>query len=308
MHNENNKQTKILLTGASGFLGQYMSQIFGDCDIKTLQRSVNADISCDLTHDVPKIRESFDIVIHCAGTINQTDAMSINYEGTRRLLDGLEQNPPHTLILISTTEVYGKQDGENIDEETPLRPTTKFAHSKVLAERAVTEWCATHTTEPIILRIATPFGNGIHGPIEQTYNKILCGTYLHVRGNESRRSVVCAYDVALVARKLVGHQGIFNIADGCNRHLHELTDAMAANGGDSKRVLVIPDKWAKKIASLGSIMPFLHLPFNKKSLARELSGPTYSIARLKATIEHDFFDTVEVIARRERNYPYSVKY
>ena len=94
---------KILLTGATGMLGGYLHPLLKELgDVKTLQRH-DADVICDLAADVPDLGDkTFDLVVHAAGSTDDDTALDLNLEGTRRLLQGLEKNPPKELVYLSS--------------------------------------------------------------------------------------------------------------------------------------------------------------------------------------------------------------
>ncbi|WP_449401109.1 NAD-dependent epimerase/dehydratase family protein [Chryseobacterium wanjuense] len=64
----------------------------------------------------------------------------MNFEGTKNLCRALENNLPDIFIFISTVAVYGKDFGEDIDENTSLSGNTPYAKSKLMAERFLQDW------------------------------------------------------------------------------------------------------------------------------------------------------------------------
>src|ERR1700754_1894467 len=83
----------ILITGASGFLGQHLLKQLSFNDIKLLGRARTNDIEVDLAKEIPKINNKFDIVIHAAGkahSLPKTEQQSqefydVNVTGTANL-------------------------------------------------------------------------------------------------------------------------------------------------------------------------------------------------------------------------------
>ena len=90
---------KILLTGATGMLGGYLLPMLKeDNEVKTLQRH-GADFICDLTADIPDFGENtFDLVVHAAGSTDDDTALDLNLDGTRRLLQGIQNNHHKELV------------------------------------------------------------------------------------------------------------------------------------------------------------------------------------------------------------------
>ena len=76
----------------------------------------------------------------------------------RRCLDAL-QGRPARIVYMSTTGVYGDAAGRDVDEDSPLAPTSERARARVDAEQAVRAWCEAAGVEWAILRVP-----GIYGP------------------------------------------------------------------------------------------------------------------------------------------------
>ena len=297
-----NNDKSILLTGATGFIGSYITRALAHSGraYDTLTRRPDADICCNLEQDVPHIAKKYDVVIHAAGTNDPARADALNNHGTRRLLEGLEHNPPGQIIYLSCVDVYGEDPGEDVPESCFLRPDTPFSRSKIRAEKAVEKWCADHSTVCTILRPAAVIGNGMHGSYADMADKICRGYYMHIRHNESRRSLVMADDVAGATVELIGTPGVFNITDGVAHTLIEIADAMAANFSSDKRVLTMPRgllKWGLRIVPV---------PRVKKAIMALTRTATYSNAKLCQTIDFKPYNVVEVMARRHPEYPYSM--
>lgn len=298
---------KILLTGSTGLVGGYMCKEFSDSTIVTLGLDEDHDIPVDLSVDVPVISDNYDMVIHCSGSISDKDAMSVNYEGTCNLLKGLEGKAPKWLVYISSMSVYGLTSGEEIDETAPLRPITEYGRSKMLAEQEMQRWCDRNNVCLTILRPALTFGNGVNGKAKQMYDAIVGGWYFHVRGNTARRSVVMGDDIAKAARLTYMQGGVYNVSDGYNHTVIELGDAMAAHSRCNKRILHCPRALLKFAAKVGDLIAPLGAVLNSERLSILTSTMTFSNAKLREATGMQFYDTIEVVARRDTNYPYEYK-
>lgn len=113
---------KILLTGASGFLGgeifYYLKSL--NYDVTTIGRSDINDLKCDLSRNIPFLSKDVDFIIHVAGKAHVVPKnkqeekvfFDVNLEGTKNLLRGLENKSPKTIVFISTVAVYGIETGK----------------------------------------------------------------------------------------------------------------------------------------------------------------------------------------------------
>lgn len=295
---------RMLLTGASGMLGQYIRREFTDYDIVALGRSGGSDIVCDLTSQTPSLPAApFDLVIHAGGTESDAGAWELNHGGTLRLLDALSENPPSEFIYISSTAVYGSPEGHGLDEETRRWAVSEAGKSKARAEDEILSKTASWPTVVTILRPAAVFGRGVSGQMLSLFERVVSGRYIHVRGNNACRSLVTALDLAKAARLAAPLGGVFNVTDGRDHTLISLVEAMSANAGSQKRPVHIPDKWLGAACTLSRHIPGLNDMVNMDFFRQMAEDVTFSSIKLMQTGWKPF-DTVAVIARTAPDYPY----
>lgn len=298
---------KILLTGATGMLGGYLLPMLKeDNEVKTLQRH-SADIICDLTASIPNCGETtFDLVVHAAGSTEDDTALNLNFEGTHRLLQGLEKNPPKEFVYLSSWEVYSPDSGENVTEEHQTWASSKVGQSKARAEQLVKEWCDQRNVTLTILRPARMFGTGVHGEMKTLFNDVVNSRYIHVRGNEARLSLVCAIDVAEAVKSLHAVGGTYNISDGKGTSWIELAEAMSANSGAMKRQTFLPKKWAETAWKLTPWIPAVGASLSPEVLAVRSKTLTLSDSKIREMLQGwNPYPTIGVISRQCESYPYS---
>ena len=173
---EVNDQPKILITGASGFLGGRINELlhlanFGipTPTIRSWTRAARlarfpVDIRrCDILQQdtINEALQDVDIVVHCA----KVDTRESIVNGTRRLLEACQKNQVRRFVHISTAEVYGPDVEGNVTEENPT-PTTGRAYGdyKIEAEQVVAEF-SSRGLETAILRPSL-----IHGPFSNSWS------------------------------------------------------------------------------------------------------------------------------------------
>lgn len=305
MGKDDNNRPTVLITGARGMLGRYVAAEFADSEITTLGLDESNGIVCDLTAETPVLPErAFDLVVHCAGTMEEHSALSLNLDGTRRLLSTLEGKEPKAFVYISSTEVYGRNDGELLDESTPVWASSEAGRSKALAEKEVEKFFAGKQTAVTILRPAMMFGDGVKGPAQRMFDAVVRGRYVHVRGDEARLSLVTALDTARAIRKICMRGGVYNVTDGTPHRRIDLAEAMSANAGSFKRMIVLPRKWANLFSRIGGSLPGLKEILSPELLKERSRNLTFSGEKLREAAGIDFHNTLDVIARRDKSYPY----
>jgi dTDP-4-dehydrorhamnose reductase len=167
---------KILITGGSGLLGQYLNisakndfEIFtlhntnkGNCiDFKTLKVDIRDPVS------LKKVFEYFkpNIVIHSAAITNpvpnqnQTgkDYFETNVKATQFFAEFCEMHNAK-LIYISTDLVYAGYRGPFHKEKGKLIPVTLYAETKLMGEVKIRQILQNH----LILRTALLYGIGLN--------------------------------------------------------------------------------------------------------------------------------------------------
>lgn len=273
---------KILLTGASGFLGKiFLEKWRNEHQVTGMGRSPASQIICDLTESIPHL-PVFDMVVHAAGKAHMTpktateenDFFRANVEGTRNLLLGLEAsgNLPKALVFISSVSVYGLESGQEIEEHTPSRPTTAYGKSKAAAEELILFWGRQNQVNTVILRLPLIIGPEPPGNLGAMIRAIQMGYYFRVGEGSARRSVVRAGDVAGLIPDLIAKHGIFNLTDGFHPTVKEIDTWLANQYG--KKIRVIPEGVAKWIAKSGDIFSFM--PVNSEKIEKLTQSLTFS--------------------------------
>ncbi|WPO79517.1 NAD-dependent epimerase/dehydratase family protein [Flavobacterium sp. KACC 22761] len=228
---------KILLTGASGFLGQEIFKKFSNEDITCLSRSTG-DIQVSLENEIPNFEKKFELVIHSAGkahvvpkTENEKKAFhDINVIGTQNLLMGLERSfIPEKFVFISSVSVYGREVGININENDLLNAKDPYGISKIEAEKLITTWCDQNNVVCTILRLPLLVGKNPPGNLGAMLKAINKGYYFNIGGGIARKSMVLTKDVASFIRKVSPVGGVYNLTDGNHPSFCELSHIIAKN-------------------------------------------------------------------------------
>jgi len=167
---------KMLITGGSGLLGQYLNISTNDeFEILTLHRKNTGNCkefnsaSVDIRNEdeLEKVFENFQphIVIHTAAITNpqlkqnqrSKDYFKTNVTATKKIAE-LSRQINAKLIYISTDLIYAGYRGFFLKEESKLIPATLYAETKLLGEVKVRETIENH----LILRTALLYGIGLN--------------------------------------------------------------------------------------------------------------------------------------------------
>ena len=178
---------KILITGASGFIGSFIVEEALKRGFETwaavrkssskayLQDERINFIELNLSSKEQLVEQlkgkGFDYVVHAAGVtkcLNKQDFSRINTLGTKNLVDALMAvgMPLKRLVFISSLSIFGaikeQQPYEEIRETDSPQPNTAYGKSKLEAEKYLE---SLGTRVPYIILRPT----GVYGPREKDY-------------------------------------------------------------------------------------------------------------------------------------------
>lgn len=163
---------KILVTGASGFIGTHLMkylkekkhEVYGISRRSSNTKNITA-IPLSNLFKLDRIFEKnkYDVVVHLAATIdneNPSEIFKNNCQSTFDLLNICRKNNVRKVIFASTHMVYGNSKYLPINEDHPLNPTTNYAVSKIIGENICKIFFNSFGLNTTILRISSVYGNG----------------------------------------------------------------------------------------------------------------------------------------------------
>jgi nucleoside-diphosphate-sugar epimerase len=234
---------KVLVTGASGFLGSYITQALMQNGhfVTSVGRSSKNAVECDLSQNEPVLKESVDWVIHAMGKAHMVPAteaeaqvfFDVNLQGTIHLCNAIEKLPvlPQRMVFISTVAVYGLDEGVLISEDAPLLGTSPYAKSKIETEAFLSKWCRLHDVKLVIFRLPLIAGVKPPGNLGAMIQGIQTGRYFNINEGKAKKSVVLAQDVANAIIETKDITGIYNLSDGYHPSFAEIASVIAKQLG-----------------------------------------------------------------------------
>ncbi|SDA43074.1 Nucleoside-diphosphate-sugar epimerase [Pseudomonas sp. NFACC15-1] len=256
---------KILVTGASGFIGRSLClhlQAKG-FSVRALMRSPSAaiaDYEClfgelDNEEFLSEALSGVDAVVHLAGRAHQfgkaaedVSAMfKVNRDLTLKLAAIAEKRGVKRFIFVSSIGVNGAQTGlAPIDETTPASPVKDYALSKYEAEvglrRSYVEGAS--TMELVIIRPPLVYAANAPGNFQRLLKLVRTGLPLPFSGVANRRSMISLDNLTDFIRVCTVHPSaageLFLVSDDDDLSLPEIIEALSAGMGKRSRVFYFP--------------------------------------------------------------------
>ena len=242
---------KILITGASGFIGSFIVEealhrgmevwaavrnttsrrYLGDPRINFIELDFSSKEA--LVHQLDGHR--FDYVVHAAGVtkcVDRRDFARVNTEGTKNLVDALiaSRMPLRRFVFLSSLSVYGavheQQPYQDITENDCPRPNTAYGKSKLEAERYLDS--IGNDFPYVILR-----PTGVYGPREKDYFLMAQSVKRHIDFGAGfrRQDITFVYVLDVV-------QAVFLALDrGMDGRKYFLTDGDVYESAEFSRLL-----------------------------------------------------------------------
>ena len=185
-----------------------------------------------------KAVEGVSYVFHLAAIVSEYKAYTdelvrVNVEGTANVVDACIRNKVKKLVYTSTVDVYGKKRDEILTEESEPRPSDRYGHTKMLAEKEII--ANGHLLDYTIFRIGTIYGHGF----EQSFFKVFKAikehkAYIIGSGNNHFALVHIDDVVKGLMLGMDAESGIYNLSDGIEYTQKSLFDFASHALGASK--------------------------------------------------------------------------
>ena len=233
--------SKVLITGADGFTGFYLSAHLERCGYQVFKTSAQRKddfLYCDIC-DKDSVKDVLsyakpNFVIHLAAISFAPSDPSliykVNVEGSRNLLGCLQGSDirPERIILASSASVYGEQKTETLSENLQPNPISPYAKSKFEMEKMTSNY----DLDVIITR---PFNyTGVRQPNNFLIPKIVSHfkdekLTIELGNLTPKREYNSVLDVVKIYERLLGIKSdykIFNIGSGAGYSVGDIVNFM----------------------------------------------------------------------------------
>lgn len=263
---------RILVTGASGFVGKALLQLleseYVGCEVFPLGQGEGRRDPIDIRDQEGVDRAVREIqptaLIHLAAVAAPSEARSaprhawdVNVTGTMNLAESLMRHVPQArFVHVGSSEAYGASlSSMPVTEQAPLRPVNIYGATKAAADLMIGQMCY-DGLRAIRFRPFNHIGPGqsdtyVVPDFAHQVAGILSGKsdpVIHVGNIEVERDfldvrdVVRAYAIAATEDHDAGPDCVYNIASGQPRAIRDILNAIVSQSGVDIEVRIEPQK------------------------------------------------------------------
>jgi len=273
---------KILITGATGFIGKALTDRLLSLGHKVIgvSRTESSLVHSNYQHmSIDLDKSSFDLpdvdtVYHLANASHASKIADAGIEQTKNFLNSFGGRTPK-LIYSSTAAVYGEQNNFPIKETAILNPNNSYGKSKAEAEKYINDFCIENKIPLCIARIFNCYGSNqsLDFFIPSLIKRIKSTDInLEIYNGNCTRDFIHLNDVveALIVLGKIPNSGIYNIGTGIETTVREAANILIEIS-DKKFSLKEVDNYNLCIImrSYADISKMLSLGWSPKVLLRD---------------------------------------
>ncbi len=264
------KNKKILITGATGFIGSHLCELLVKKNFKViafdrynpnynLGNLKNSKFKKDINFifgdirdfdSVTKATKNVDAVIHLAALIgipysyySPMAYIRTNVEGSYNVLESARNNNVEQIIITSTSEVYGSAQYLPMDEKHPLVSQSPYAASKIAADQLSLSYFRSFKTPVKIIRPFNTFGprQSLRAVIPTIINQCLNEKQIRLGNIKPKRDYLYVEDTARAYLEILKNKKFFgkvvNVGSGYDFSIKEITQYVQKIIGTNKKIV-----------------------------------------------------------------------
>lgn len=275
---------KIIITGASGFVGNNLSHFLAQEGNEVVKTSVRGDLW--------KIEKDAEALIHLAGKAHDTantsadeDYFIINRDLTIRIFNEFLKSEIKDFIYFSSVKASADTIDGFLSEDHSSDPKTPYGKSKREAELFLLSQTLPAGKRLFIIRPCMIHGPGNKGNLNLLYKVVEKGIPWPLAGFENRRSFLSISNLNFLIERILADKGvpsgIYNFADDEPLGTNELVRIIAKTSQKRERLLKISPRIITFVASMGD---YLNLPLNSERLKKLTESYVVSNDKIKLAL------------------------
>lgn len=286
---------KILVTGASGFIGKNLINYFQSNSLSILPFSRNFGM------DYKKIDSSYindqdvEAIIHLAGkahdlknTTDDQEYYKVNTDLTIDIFDVFLNSNAKKFIYFSSVKAVKDYYSEILLEDTVPTPYTAYGKSKFNAEKYLLSKILGSGKQIIIVRPCIVHGPGNKGNLNLLYKLASKNFPWPLGAFNNYRSFCCIDNLCFVVNELITRSdipnGIYNISDDDPISTNEIIELIAKSLNRKSKILKINKILIRLIVKFGTL---INSPLNYERLTKLTETYIVSNCKIKKALGKD---------------------
>lgn len=274
---------KIIITGASGFVGSNLSDFLKQKSFETLALSLrNENWKNDFQNDATAI-------IHLAGKAHDTKNTSgaleyfkINTDLTKQLFDAFLNSEIKDFFYFSSVKATADTVEGILTENHLSDPKTPYGQSKLQAEDYILSKEIPQSKRVFIIRPCMIHGPGNKGNLNLLYNVVKKGIPYPLASFDNKRSFLSIDNLNFMVTSMLENKevasGIYNFADDEMLSTNELVRVISEVSGKKPKLLSVPKTIINTFAKAGDLIKF---PLNSESVKKLTENYCVSNQKIK---------------------------
>ena len=278
---------KIIITGATGFVGSNLSKYLAD------KGNVVGKLSLRKSDWI--LNKNADVIIHLAGKAHDTantsaddEYFKVNRDLTIRLFEEFLNSEIRDFIYFSSVKATADTIEGILDENHPSDPKTPYGKSKLEAENYLLAQELPENKRLFIIRPCMIHGPGNKGNLNLLYKVVEKGIPWPLADFDNQRSFLSIDNLNFLIERIISDQnmasGIYNFSDDKALSTNDLVKIIANISGKKERLLKIPKHLISIAAKTGD---YLKLPLNSERLKKLTENYIVSNQKIKTALNID---------------------
>ena len=256
----------ISIIGGSGFVGSRLISLFKASGCSNYDKNESAffphiSSKCDI-RDINSLdldKRTTSVVLLAAEHRDDVSPTSlyykVNVEGTKNVLDKMDELGIKQLVFTSSVAVYGLNK-VNPDENHKIDPFNHYGKSKWEAEKVIKDWYESNPNgkSVTIIRPTVIFGERNRGNVFNLLKQISSGRFLMIGKGQNKKSMAYVGNIVAFIHNRIKKQEpgyhIFNYADKPDFTMTELSSVIERKMSLSIPKIRIP-YWAGMLGGYG---------------------------------------------------------
>ena len=271
---------KIIITGASGFVGKNLEHIFQQNGDEVLTLSLRKE-----KWQLPTATA----LIHLAGIEKDTGTASnhdeyfqVNSYLTKKVFQQFLASDINDFIFVSSIKAAADSSEHIVTEEETPNPLSPYGKSKLLAEELISKYDLPSDKRLIIIRPCLIHGPEDTGNLKLLYKIAQKGIPYPLGGFTNQRSYISIDNLGFllseIFKKSDFKSGIYNVADDQSLSTNKLIEIMYGTLGKKAKIINLP---VAPINFVANVFSKIGLKFIKEKLNKLTDSFIVSNAKIK---------------------------